>query len=486
MISHQFFLGTSVLSLIIVFMLIMVFIKRNVVKTWTSRVYLTMLFVGLASLITEIVCHFVYMNINQGDFFAHFIMRAYYISLLSLVGVFNVYVYLVNRKTVNLKLLIPYSIVFVIISALIIILPASATINGDSYYVDGPSLDVLLLSIFASLIYWVYRSIRLSRLQNVDKKQIRPIVFITVLFIVIAIVQSTDKSMLIADSSLALALLYMYFNIENPDRKSLEVISDAKRATDKANRSLEQMNKTKDEFMSLASHQLRTPLTSIRGYSSMLVDGDMGKLNDAQKHAMKEIENSSERMIFLVRDFLNVSRIQAGNFVLTRIKTNLVNLLHEDIEQLQSIADDHKVTLVIKLPKDPAEIPELNIDRERIGEIMANLIDNAIFYSHTGKRVEVSLAKINNTVEFRVVDHGIGVPAKEQSELFTKFFRGSNAKTIRPDGTGIGLFLVQKVIKEHGGKIIFHSVQGKGSTFGFSLPIDEVKSDKDSTEDEPK
>ena len=205
----------------------------------------------------------------------------------------------------------------------------------------------------------------------------------------------------------------------------------------------------------------------------MLMDEDMGELNDAQKHAIKEIESSSERMVFLVRDFLNVSRIQAGNFILTRIETNIIDLLREDIEQLQSIADDHQIKLVIKLPKDLTEIPELNIDRERIGEIMANLIDNAIFYSPAGKSVEVSLSRVNNFIEFLVIDHGIGVPAKEQGELFTKFFRASNARTARPDGTGIGLFLVQKVIKEHGGTIVFHSAQGKGSTFGFRLPIRE-------------
>jgi len=194
-------------------------------------------------------------------------------------------------------------------------------------------------------------------------------------------------------------------------------------------------------------------------------------MTDTQRHAIKEIESSSERMVATVRDLLNVSRIQAGNFVLERIKTNLAALLEENLSQLQIMAESHDVKLIYKAP-GKSEIPELNLDRERLGEIMTNLIDNAIFYSPAGKSVNISLALVGNYVEFKVIDHGIGVPEKEQAHLFTKFFRASNAKTMRPDGTGIGLFLVRKIIKEHGGEIIFHSVHGKGSTFGFKLPID--------------
>ena len=342
------------------------------------------------------------------------------------------------------------------------------SVENLTFYATGLAADVSLAVIsiyFAATVFMTFY----LRKDLSNKYASIPIILGVLIFA--GLVRIFYPGITISPFVAALSNFIIILTFENPDRKILEITSAAKRATDKANKSLEQMNKTKDEFMSLASHQLRTPLTSIRGYSSMMLDEDMGELNDAQKHAMKEIESSSERMIFLVRDFLNISRIQAGNFVLTRIETNIIDLLREDIEQLQSIADDHQIKLVIKLPKDLTEIPELNIDRERIGEIMANLIDNAIFYSHAGKSVEVSLSRVNNFVEFLVIDHGIGVPEKEQSELFTKFFRASNARTARPDGTGIGLFLVQKVIKEHGGTIVFHSAQGKGSTFGFRLPV---------------
>jgi signal transduction histidine kinase len=236
------------------------------------------------------------------------------------------------------------------------------------------------------------------------------------------------------------------------------------------NSELSRLDRAKDEFLSLASHQLRTPLTSMRGYGTMLLDGDFGNLNKGQMGAVKEIVNSSERLIFLVRDFLDISRLQAGNFRLDRTKTTLAKLLGEDIDRLQMIAAGHGVTLQYDMAA-ASDLPKLNIDREHIGEVMSNLIDNAIFYSPHGGVVTVKLARVDDAVEFRVEDHGIGVPRDEQSGLFTKFFRASNARTLRPDGTGIGLFLAKKVVAEHGGEMIFHSVEGKGSTFGFRLPI---------------
>jgi signal transduction histidine kinase len=237
------------------------------------------------------------------------------------------------------------------------------------------------------------------------------------------------------------------------------------------NSELSMMDKTKDEFMSLASHQLRTPLTSIQGYTSMVAEGDFGEINKEQAHALEEVVSSARRMAVLINDLLNVSRMQSGKFVISRTKTKMVELVHEEIEQVQFMASSHEIELVYD-DENWGDIPEVSIDRAKIGEVMANLIDNAIFYSRHNSKVKISLVQSGGDVEFRVEDSGIGVPKKDQADLFTKFFRASNARTIRPDGTGIGLFLAKKVITDHGGSIIFKSVEGKGSTFGFSLPLD--------------
>jgi signal transduction histidine kinase len=236
------------------------------------------------------------------------------------------------------------------------------------------------------------------------------------------------------------------------------------------NSELSMLDKTKDEFMSIASHQLRTPLTSIQGYTSMILDGDFGKTNEEQKHALSEVVASSHRMAILVDDLLNVSRLQSGKFILSRTATNMGDLVRDEVDQSRMMALSHGVNLVYD-DKNWDRLPEISVDKAKIGEVMANMIDNAIFYSRQGATVDISLVQNGADIEFRVSDHGIGVPKKDQADLFTKFFRASNARTIRPDGTGIGLFLAKKVISEHNGEIIFSSVEGKGSVFGFGLPI---------------
>jgi signal transduction histidine kinase len=236
------------------------------------------------------------------------------------------------------------------------------------------------------------------------------------------------------------------------------------------NSELSMLDKTKDEFMSIASHQLRTPLTSIQGYTSMILDGDFGKMNKEQSHALGEVIASSHRMAVLIDDLLNVSRLQSGKFILSRVPTNMADLTRSEIDQANMMASSHGVKLVFDDTKWDA-LPELTVDRAKVGEVMANLIDNAVFYSRQGSTVEILLTQNAGDLEFRVKDHGIGVPKKDQADLFTKFFRASNARTVRPDGTGIGLFLAKKVISEHNGEIIFSSIEGKGSVFGFSLPI---------------
>jgi signal transduction histidine kinase len=237
------------------------------------------------------------------------------------------------------------------------------------------------------------------------------------------------------------------------------------------NSELSMMDKTKDEFMSLASHQLRTPLTSIQGYASMILEGDFGKVNGAQAKALDEVVASSRRMAVLINDLLNISRLQSGKFIISRTATSMAELVREEIDQSQLMASAHGIEIQYT-DAGWDDIPEVAIDRAKVGEVMANLIDNAVFYSRHGSTVEISLVRNGGEVEFRVKDHGIGVPKKDQADLFTKFFRASNARTVRPDGTGIGLFLAKKVIVDHGGTIIFESVEGKGSTFGFSLPLD--------------
>lgn len=237
-----------------------------------------------------------------------------------------------------------------------------------------------------------------------------------------------------------------------------------------SNRMLRQLDKAKDEFVGMASHQLRTPLTSVKGYISMVMDGDAGKINKSQEQLLAEAFNSSERMVNLINDFLNVSRIQTGKFVIEKTEFDLSKLVTEEISNLEPSIEAHKLKFIFKKPNAPLVI---DADESKIRQVVMNFMDNAVYYSPDSTTVEVDVFAENNEAIFRVKDSGIGVPISERSQLFTKFYRASNARRKRPDGTGVGLYLAKKVIDAHSGKIIFESTEGKGSTFGFRLPMDQ-------------
>lgn len=259
-------------------------------------------------------------------------------------------------------------------------------------------------------------------------------------------------------------------------------VDDATKELRASNAQLQRLDKAKDDFISMASHQLRTPLTSVKGYISMVREGDAGKITKAQDQLLDEAFTSSERMVHLINDFLNVSRLQTGKFLIDKRPVNLAKLIEQELDSLMTNAKSRNLTFMYSPPKD---FPMLNLDEDKMRQVVMNFSDNVIYYSTEGTKVKVKLAVEGKDAVFTVTDTGIGVPRAEQSQLFNKFYRASNARKQRPDGTGVGLYLAKKVIDAHGGKVIFESTEGKGSTFGFRLPIDELRvaSDTDKLKD---
>lgn len=246
-----------------------------------------------------------------------------------------------------------------------------------------------------------------------------------------------------------------------------EKVDDATRKLRLTNEKLRQLDQTKDDFISMASHQLRTPLTSVKGYVSMVLDEDAGKVNAQQRKLLDQAFISSQRMVYLIADLLNVSRLKTGKFVIEPKPTNLAEVVESELEQLKETAKGRDLKLLFERPKS---FPSLNLDETKIRQVIMNFSDNAIYYTPAGGTITVGLVDKPESVELTVSDNGIGVPKSEQHHLFTKFYRAGNAKKARPDGTGLGLFMAQKVIVAQGGAIIFHSEENKGSTFGFSFP----------------
>lgn len=245
-----------------------------------------------------------------------------------------------------------------------------------------------------------------------------------------------------------------------------EKVDNATAQLKRTNEKLKELDETKDEFISMASHQLRTPLTSVKGYLSMVLEGDVGKVSGPQRKMIEQAFVSSQRMVYLIADLLNVSRLKTGKFVIEPKATNLAEVVEGEVEQLQDTAKARELKLSFDKPK---EFPTLMLDETKIRQVIMNFIDNAIYYTPPGGKIEVNLENRGKTVECRVKDTGIGVPKAEQHNLFNKFYRANNARKARPDGTGLGLFMAKKVIIAQGGAVIFDSQEGKGSTFGFSF-----------------
>ncbi|HSX42871.1 MAG TPA: ATP-binding protein [Candidatus Saccharimonadales bacterium] len=252
--------------------------------------------------------------------------------------------------------------------------------------------------------------------------------------------------------------------IQNFNKTLQQQVNDATSKLRRTNHKLKALDETKDEFITMASHQLRTPLTSVKGYLSMVLEGDAGKLNKQQEQLLTQSFISSQRMVYLIADLLNLSRLNTGKFVIEPIPVDLREVVQGEIDQLRETAKARNLTLAYDRP---AEFPLLMLDETKIHQVVMNFIDNAIYYTPSGGTIRIELHDNPSNVEYLVIDNGIGVPKREQPHLFTKFYRAGNARKARPDGTGLGLFMAKKVIAAQDGIIVFQSEEGKGSTFGF-------------------
>ncbi len=271
---------------------------------------------------------------------------------------------------------------------------------------------------------------------------------------------------------IAIENIIRYEEIEQFSVTLQKKIDSATRQLKTSNQKLKALDQAKDEFVSMASHQLRTPLTSIKGYLSMVLEGDVGELSADQKDLLGQAFYSSQRMVYLIADLLNASRLKTGKFVIERQPTDLAKLVKDEVSQLKEGIKAKNIKLSVKIPK---HIPELMLDQMKTRQVVMNFVDNAIYYTPEGGSIKVRLINAQQSLQLTVTDTGIGVPEDQQHKLFTKFYRADNARRIRPDGTGLGLFMAKKVIVAQGGSIIFKSQENKGSTFGFSFPKKDLK-----------
>jgi len=233
---------------------------------------------------------------------------------------------------------------------------------------------------------------------------------------------------------------------------------------------LKKLDTAKSEFVSIASHQLRTPLTAVKGYISMMQEGTYGKMPEKMEKPLDNIFASNERLIKLVNDLLSVSRIESGRMEMKLEKTSLEQIISSIVEELKPAAEVKKKKIYLKWEKPKKALPKISLDKEKMRQVIMNLIDNAIRYTEKGG-ITIKVQNLKSKIRIVVSDTGMGLTKSELSKMFESFSRGAAGTRLYTEGAGLGLYIARRFVEMHKGKIWAESPgKGKGSTFFIELP----------------
>ncbi|MDD5032106.1 MAG: ATP-binding protein [Patescibacteria group bacterium] len=272
-----------------------------------------------------------------------------------------------------------------------------------------------------------------------------------------------------AQAAIAIENALLYEETLNFTVKLKKEVAKATEDLKLANEELKKLDEAKSDFISIASHQLRTPLTVIKGYISMMLEGNFGELTATGRDSLEKVYESGERLIQLVENLLNISRIESGRLQFNYGILSLEAIVDSVVEELADPVKKKGLRLDYKKPDKP--LPKIKIDGEKIRQVVMNLVDNAVKYTKKGS-ITVSLKKAKENIQFCVSDSGMGIDKGDLPNLFKKFSRGEGTSTTHTEGTGLGLYVAKKMVMAHGGKIWAESKgKGKGSKFYFELPI---------------
>jgi len=270
-------------------------------------------------------------------------------------------------------------------------------------------------------------------------------------------------------ASIALQNATLYNQVQDLSQNLQEKVDFQIKELREAYEELQKLDRAKSEFISIASHQLRTPLTAIKGYISMMIEESYGKPPEKMRKPLENIYLSNERLIKLVNDLLSVSRIESGRIKIKLEKVSIDEIIVSLIEELKDLAREKDLYLKFEKPEKP--LPEISVDEERIRQVILNLIENAIRYTNKGS-ITISAKKSDSKIQISIKDTGEGISKEEIPYLFESFSRGSAGTRFWTEGAGLGLYVAKKFVEMHNGKIWAESPgRGKGSTFYIELKI---------------
>lgn len=348
------------------------------------------------------------------------------------------------------------------------------TISGEmkeSYLIDDPT------SIYPSSLVYQLNEDDVAHIGQVENSMIYPLRYeIATLGVLIFTTHRDPRELsqyeresiqgIIGIVSLALYKAKVYEDLQ----RTTKSLRETTHQLEGANKQLKDLDKAKSEFLSIASHQLYTPLTALRGYLSMLIDGDYGQVAGDQKPVIDILNKSASRLIILIKNLLDISRIEAGRLELNLESVDLAHMAKEMVQDLMPNAVNKGLTLKFGDPIQP--VAHVVADAQRIRQVTLNFIDNSIKYTDKGE-IEVKVEQAGDEVVFSVRDTGKGITADEIDKLFTKFTRVGGASRYHTEGTGLGLYVARQIVREHHGEVeVASQGTGKGSTFTMRLPIE--------------
>jgi len=396
-----------------------------------------------------------------------YLYYAFSLTLFFLIGFVILLIQFKKSSSIVERQQIKYVLAGYLISSVLAIVPdlIFPYFNIFKYTWFGPLFALILV---ASLFIAIFKY-RLFQVKII-LTEIISISIITALLIELFFINSTSE-LILKTVVLIIVSIFSYILIrgvyrEIRQRERIELLASD---LQKANSRLTELDRQKSEFVSFATHQLRAPLTAMRGYASLLLEGDMGKLEDITREGVSRIYESTKTLVTIVDDYLNISRIELGTMKYSFETLDMKKLVEDVIAEIKPNIEKAKLTFSFKA-EEAADL-RVNADRDKLKQVVVNLIDNAVKYTPSGT-IEVTLARdrAKNKIVFMVKDNGIGIAPEILPKLFQKFSRAQNANKVNIKGTGLGLYVAKEMVEAHHGTIRAESEgEGKGSRFIVEL-----------------